>query len=139
MSALGTFAGSCPRGGRSWTLRFAVPAEGATDTLSYSVGSGARMTVNVNPGDSVAIKLTPNATRTREPVDRFVPPEGQGRGRVGPTSVLTTLPLRAVIDQGTEPQILRADVRLALSTIGGESGQCVLVGSSVNAYSYPNS
>jgi hypothetical protein len=54
-------------------------------------------------------------------------------------SVPTTAPLRGVIYQGTEPQTLRADVELALSTLGGESGQCVLVGSNVSAYTYPNS
>ena len=50
----------------------------------------------------------------------------------------TTEPLEALIYQGTEPQTLRADVHMALATIGGESGQCVLVGSTINAYSYPN-
>ena len=50
----------------------------------------------------------------------------------------TTVPLHALIYQGTEPQTLRADVDLALSTIGGESGQCILVGSTVRAYTYPN-
>jgi hypothetical protein len=53
--------------------------------------------------------------------------------------VPTTAPLQIIIYQATEPQTIRADVRLALATIGGESGQCVLVGSSVNAYTYPNS
>jgi len=54
-------------------------------------------------------------------------------------AVPTTAPLQVIIYQGTEPQTLRANVRLALTTIGGESGQCVLVGSTVNAYTYPNS
>jgi hypothetical protein len=44
-----------------------------------------------------------------------------------------------VIYQSTEPQTLLARVKLALSTIGGESGQCILVGSSMSAYTYPNS
>jgi hypothetical protein len=135
LSGLGTFEGRCPRGARSWTLRF-VDDAGATDTVSYRVGTGARRTVNV--GNAITFHLVPDTTRTHEPADRFVPPIGQGRGRANAMSVPTTAPIDAVIYQGTEPQTLRADVHLALSSIGGESGHCVLVGSTVSAYTYPN-
>lgn len=137
VSGLGTFEGRCPRGAHSWTLRFVATAE-ATDTLSYRVGNAARRTVDLDPGRAVTIRLVPNAARTYEPADRFVAPIGQGRGRAAAVRVPTTAPLEAVIYQGTEPQTLRADVDLALSTIGGESGQCILVGSTVRAYTYPN-
>jgi hypothetical protein len=137
LSELGTFEGRCPRGARLWKLRFVVTAE-ATDTLSYRVGTGARRTVNVDPGNAINIHLVPDAGTTHEPADRFVPPIGQGRGLAMATSVPTTAPLHALIYQGTEPQTLRADVDLAFSTIGGESGQCILVGSTVHAYTYPN-
>ncbi len=139
LSGLGTFEGRCPRGARSWTLRFVVDAATATDTLSYRIGTSARRTVNIDPGNAITFHLTPDATKTQEPADRFVPPPGQGRGLATATKVPTTAPLQVIIYQGTEPQTLRADVRLALTAIGGESGQCVLVGSSVNAYTYPNS
>ena len=125
-----------PRGARIWSLRF-VNADQATDTISYRVGTGTSRQVNVEPGGSVAVRLVPNATRTHEPRDRFVPAD-QGRGLAAATSVPTTEPLEALIYQATEPQTLRADVHLALATIGGESGQCVLVGSTINAYTYPN-
>lgn len=138
VSGLGTFEGRCPRGAHTWTLRF-VATGAATDTVSYRVGTGGRRTVNVNPGKSIAIHLVPDATRTHEPANPFVPPIGQGRGRAKAMSVSTTAPIQALIYQGTEPQTLRADVHLALATIGGESGQCVLVGSTINAYTYPNS
>jgi len=115
-----------------------VNVDAATDTVSYRVGTGGRRTVNVDPGSSITFRLVQNTTRTHEPADRFVPPLGQGRGRTAATSVPSTEPLQATIYQGTEPQTLRADIRLALSTIGGESGQCVLVGSTLNAYTYPN-
>jgi hypothetical protein len=137
VSALGVFEGRCPRGARSWTLRFANVDE-ATDTVAYRIGTGPRRTVNIDPGQSIALRLVPGATRTRQPADRFVPPLGQGRGLTQANAVPSTAPLQATIYQGTEPQTLRADVRLALATIGGESGQCVLVGSTVNAYTYPN-
>ena len=137
LSGLGTFEGRCPRAAPSWTLRFVVTAE-ATDTFSYAVGNRVRRTVNVQPGNSIAIDLVPGAVRTHEPADRFVPPIGQGRGVATAVCVPTTAPVHALIYQGTEPQTLRADVDLALSTIGGESGQCVLVGSTVHAYTYPN-
>lgn len=138
LSALGTFEGRCPRGARSWTLRFVNPAN-ATDTFRYQVGPGARRTVNIEPGNSISIRLRPGAATTHEPVDRFVPPPGQGRGRAMAMSVPTTALLHGVIYQGTEPQTLRADVVLALSTLGGESGQCILVGSKLSAFTYPNS
>jgi hypothetical protein len=136
LSGLGTFHGRCPAGARSWAVRFVV--EGASDTLSYRVGTGRRSTVTLDPGSGIAFHLVPKAAKTPEPADRFVPPLGQGRGRSGATSVPTTQPLQVTVYQGTEPQTLRADVRLALATIGGESGQCVLVGSTVAADTYPN-
>ena len=139
LAGLGTFKGRCPRAARSWTLRFVVDNAEANETVSYRVGTGPRRTVNVNPGNAVTFRLVPNATMTHERADRFVPPVGQARGRSKATSVPTTAPLRAVIYQATEPQTLRDDVRLALSTTGGDSGQCVLVGSTVKAYTYPNS
>ncbi len=138
LSGFGTFQGRCPRDARLWTLRFVVDAA-ATDTLSYRIGTSRRRTVNVNPGNTITFHLIPNATRTREPADRFVPPLGQGRGLANAMMVPTTQPLQVIIYQGTEPQTLWADVSLALATIGGESGQCVLVGSTVGAYTYPNS
>lgn len=135
LSGLGTFEGRCPRGARSWTLRF-VNGSGATDTVSYRVGTGSRRTVNV--GNAITFRLVPGSARTHEPADRFAPPIGHGRGRANAMVVPTTAPLDAVIYQGTEPQTLRADIHLALSSIGGESGHCVLVGSTVHAYTYPN-
>jgi hypothetical protein len=117
-------------------LRFILDDEEATETVSYRVGNGARRIVNVNPGHAITIQLVPNVARTHEPA--FVPPIGQPRGRTTATTVPTTAPLEALIYQATEPQTLRADIHLALSTIGGESGRCVLVGSAVNAYTYPN-
>jgi hypothetical protein len=137
LAGLGTFAGLCPRGARSWTLQFLDDGE-ANDTVSYRVGTVARRTVNVGPGHAVAIQLVPEATRTHEPGEGFMPP-GQGHGLSAATAVATTEPIHALVYQATEPQTLRADVHLALATIGGESGECVLVDSTVNAHTYPNS
>jgi hypothetical protein len=136
LSGLGRFEGRCPRGAHSWRLRF-VDDEMASDAVSYRVGDGQRHTVNVNPGHAITIHLVPNATRTREPAIRFVPP-GQGRGRTKAESVPSTEPLGALIYQATEPQTLRATVHLAFTTMGGESGRCALVGSSVHAHTNPN-
>jgi hypothetical protein len=135
LTGLGRLEGRCPRGARSWVLRF-VDDAGAGDAVSYRVGTGARRTVVVDAGKSITVRLVPNATKTHEPA--FVVPKGQPRGRTAATSVATTEPLRALVYQATEPQTLRADVELALTTIAGESGRCVLVGSTVRAYTYPN-
>lgn len=137
LSGLGTFEAGCPRSERSWTLRF-VPDDEATELFSYRIGTGARRTVTLNLGNAITVHLIPNATRTYEPADRFVPPPGQPRGVLKAMSVPTTAPLQALIYQATEPQTLQADVHLALATIGGESRQCVLVGSTVHAWTYLN-
>lgn len=137
LAGLGTFQATCPRGARSWTLRF-VPGAEATELISYRVGGAARRTVTLNPGRAITVQLVPNTTRTHEPADRFVPPPGQARGVLKAMSVSTTAPLQAVIYQATEPQTLQADVQFALATIGGESGQCVLVGNTIHAYTYLN-
>jgi hypothetical protein len=131
VSGIGSFHARCPRGASSWTLRFV--ADLATDTFSYRVGTGPRRTVQINTGTPAVIKLVPDAARTREPPDRFVPFTAQTKA----ASVPTTLPLDALIYQATEPQTLVTDVHLALAAIGGENGQCVLVDSAVRAYAYP--
>jgi hypothetical protein len=96
LSRLGTFGGVRPRVARSWTMRFVVPNDAATDTVSYRVGTATRGTVNVNPGQAITFHLVPNAARTHEPADPFVPRPGQGRGQVMATSVPTTAPRLAV-------------------------------------------
>jgi hypothetical protein len=136
LAGLGTFAGRCPRGANSWTLRFVDDGQ-ATDTVSYRVGTTPRHTVNLGPGNAVALQLAPLAARTHEPAEGFVP-RGQSRGLTAATAVPTTAPIQASIYQATEPQTLRADVHLALATIGGASGQCALVASTVTARTYPN-
>ena len=137
VSGLGSFAGLCPRGARTWMLRF-INSGAATEAVSYRVGAGGRNLRSLKPGGAITIRLLPNVARIHEPADRFIP-RGQGRGLTGATSVPSTAPLNASIYQATEPQTLRADAHLALTTIGGDSGQCVLVGSTVDANTYPNS
>jgi hypothetical protein len=105
--------------------------------MSYRVGTGARHRINIDPGSAVGIHLVPDATRTHEPADRFIPQAGP-HGLANATSVPTTSPLDTVIYQATEPHTLLAVLHLALSSTGGESGQCDLVGSTVHAYTYSN-
>lgn len=128
---VGGFYGRCPRGAPVWTLRFVVPVDSATDAIISKLGGGPVKHASVNPGDSLTFHLVPNSVRTHEPPDRFP--------RLPATTVATTPPLVVEISQGTEPQFLRVDVHLALTTIGGESGQCALAGSSVAARTYLNS
>jgi hypothetical protein len=107
--------------------------------VSYQLGASARRGVNINPGSALTVHLIPNTTKPYEPADRFVPPLGQaGRGLATAVMVPTTAPLQIILYQATEPQTVVADVHLALAATGGESGQCVLVGSSVHAYTYLN-
>ncbi len=129
--AIGRFVGRCPRRARRWTLRFIVPPTSATDTISYTVGDGPVRRVNVNPGAAATFRLVAGTVRTPEPADRISAHPA--------TTVATTPPLNLHISQATEPQFLRVDVRLALATIGGGTGQCVLVGSRIDARTYFNS
>ena len=127
---VGRFFGRCPRAARVWTLRFIVPGDSATDTITSKVGNGPVRRADVNPGGTVTFHLVAGAIRTPEPADRI--------SRHRAKTVATTPPLDVHVSQGTEPQYLRVDVRLALATIGGETGQCVLVGSRVDARTYFN-
>jgi hypothetical protein len=54
------------------------------------------------------------------------------------TTVATTEPLDIHISQATESQFLRLDISLALTAIGGETGQCALAESRVYARTYFN-
>jgi hypothetical protein len=128
---LGGFYGLCPRAASVWTLRFRSPAATATDLLTYTVGSDPVRRVEVNPGDAVSFHLIPNIARVREPAD---PTSGHPA-----TMIATTAPLEVQISQDTEAQLLQVDVRLALTTSGGESGDCALAESWVTARTYPNS
>ena len=135
LSGLGTFEGNCPRGARSWTLRFVVDPD-ATETVSYRVGTkAAERSTSIQATRSPS---TSSPTRQQLVSRHSFRPSPQGRGLTTAMRVPTTAPLQVIVYQATEPRTLRADVHLALSTTGGESGQCVLVGSSVNAYTYPN-
>jgi hypothetical protein len=131
VSTVGGFYGLCPRGAPVWTLRFVATADSATDAIIFKLGNAAAKHVSVNPANALTFRLVPNSARTREPADSFP--------RLAATAVATTPPLDVEISQGTEPQFLRVDVRLALTTIGGESGHCALAGSSLSARTYPTS
>ena len=127
---VGGFYGLCPRGATVWILRF-VAADSATDEIIFKLGNGPAKQASVNPGDTLTFRLVPNSVRTREPADPFP--------RLSATTVATTPPLDVEISQGTEPQFLRVDLDLTLTTIGGESGQCALARSSLSANTYPTS
>jgi hypothetical protein len=126
--AVGGFYGRCVRGARVWTLRFVVPAGGASDVVSSQVGNGPVRRVEVNPGGAAAFHLVPGAVRTPEPADRI--------SRHRATTVATTPPLDVRISQASEAQYVSVAVHLALATVGGATGECVLVGSRVDARTY---
>jgi hypothetical protein len=127
---VGGFYGRCPRGAPAWTLRFVVPAASASEIITSTIGGGSAQRTQVDPGQAATFHLTPSAAHARQPAD---PMSGHRA-----TTVATTQPLDVHISQATEPQSLRLDVHLALTTIGGESGQCALADSRVNARTYDN-
>jgi hypothetical protein len=127
---IGRFYGRCPRGAGAWTLRFVVPDTSASDTITSKVGSGPLRRAQVNPGQAATFRLITNAAHVRQPAD---PMSGHRA-----STVTTTAPLDIHISQATEPQSLRLDIHLALTAIGGETGQCALAESRVNARTYFN-
>jgi hypothetical protein len=127
---IGGFYGRCPRGAAVWTLQFVVPATSASDTITSKIESGPLRRAQVNPGQAATFRLIPNAAHVRQPAD---PMSGHRA-----TTVPTTEPLDIHISQATESQSLRLDVHLALTAIGGETGQCALAASRVNARTYFN-
>lgn len=128
--SIGGFYGRCPRGARVWTLRFVASTTSASDTITSKIGGGPLRRAQVNPGQAATFHLITNAARARQPAD---PMSGHPA-----TTVTTTAPLDIHISQATEAQSLRLDVHLALTAIGGETGQCALAESRVNARAYFN-
>jgi hypothetical protein len=126
---IGGFYGRCPRGGGVWTLQFVTPGS-ASDTITSKIGSGPLRRAQVNPGQAATFRLIPNAAQARQPAD---PMSGHRA-----TTLATTEPLEIHISQATESQSLRLDISLALTAIGGETGQCALAESRVNARTYFN-
>jgi hypothetical protein len=106
------------------------PATGASDTITSKIGSRPLRRAQVNPGQAASFRLIPNAAQARQPAD---PMSGHRA-----TTVATTEPLDIHISQATESQSLRLDISLALTAIGGETGQCALAESRVNARTYFN-
>jgi hypothetical protein len=127
---IGGFYGRCPRGAGVWTLQFVVPATSASDTITSKIGSRPLRRAQVNPGQAATFRLIPNAAHARQPAD---PMSGHRA-----TTVATTEPLDIHISQATESQFLRLDISLALTAIGGETGQCALAESRVYARTYFN-
>jgi hypothetical protein len=127
---IGGFYGRCPRGAGAWTLRFVTPAASASDTITSKLGSGPLRRAQVNPGQAATFRLIPNAAHARQPADTM-----SGHRA---TTLATTEPLDIHISQATESQSLRLDIHLALTAIGGETGQCALADSRINARTYFN-
>lgn len=128
--AVGRFDARCPPAAHEWTLRFIAPADGATDAITSTVRHRRPRRTAVNPGGVATFHLVPGSVPTSEPADRI--------SHHHATTIATTPPLDIHIVQATEPQSVRVDVHLALTTLGGDSGRCALVGSRVDARTYFN-
>jgi hypothetical protein len=124
--AVGRIYGRCAPGARTWTLAF-VAAPGATDKLQYRIGH-VRRTVQLNPGESATLRMRPGTARKAEPADKL---SGQAAA-----TVKTATPVHLIVEQGTEPHIYRVDAALSVAAAVGDTAECALISSSVNATTY---
>lgn len=126
---VGRFDGRCAPGARWWKLRF-VDDTGVDDLVYSALGHGRLRRVDVRPGDALTWRLAPGAYRSHEPADPLTNnPE---------TTVVSTLPLRLTISQGSEPHFFRIDARIALAAAIGDTTNCALVATQLRALSYFN-
>lgn len=126
--AVGRFYGRC---GTSavWKITF-VNDSTASDGVDYRIGSGRRRSVQVDPGRSLTLKLARGRFVSREPADPT--------GRFPAQTIKTTLPVVMYITQGTEPHIFHVKVRFAIAPAIGDTADCALIASTVNAGTYYN-
>jgi hypothetical protein len=127
--ALGRFYGRCAPGEHEWTLQF-VADPAANDVVIYRVGSDHTRRVSVLPRGVLTWHLRPGAFRSRQPSDPVT--------RSPAVTVLTTMPLRLEISQGTEPHTFRVAAQIALAAAIGDTTNCALVSSRLTALTYFN-
>jgi hypothetical protein len=125
--AVGRIYGRCDPGETRWTIKFVNEAL-ATDGVSYRVGTGRPHTSIVNPGQTLVWQLTRGRYTSREPADPV--------SRFPATAIKTTAPLLLDISQGTEPHIYRIQVRLAVAAAIGDTTNCALISSRMDATTY---
>lgn len=130
--AVGRIYGRCKPGDRRWTIEFAAAPNAATDSVTYHIGSARPRTVNINPGNApLTWRLVPGQFTSHEPADpvsSFSP--------LTAAAIKTTQPISIDITQGTEPHIFRVKIRLAVAAAIGDTTNCALISSTVNATTY---
>jgi hypothetical protein len=125
--AVGRIYGRCKPGESRWTIKFVNDAL-ATDEVTYRVGSGRAHSSTVNPSQTLVWNLAPGRFTSHEPADPV--------SRFPAAAIKTTAPVSLDIAQGTEPHIYQVKVRLALAAAIGDTTNCALISSSMDARTY---
>jgi hypothetical protein len=125
--AVGRIYGRCDPGKTRWTIKFVNEAL-ATDGVTYRVGSGRPRSSIVNPGQTLVWQLTRGRYTSHEPADPV--------SRFPATAIKTTAPVSLDISQGTEPHIYRIKIRLAVAAAIGDTTNCALISSRMDATTY---
>jgi hypothetical protein len=125
--ATGRLYGRCQPGEGRFTVEF-IAAPGATDSVTYRVGSARPRTVNLSPGDVLNWRLAPGRYTMREPADPI--------SRSPATTIKTTVPITLTISQGTEPHVFRASMQFTVAAATGGSTNCALIESRLYATTY---
>jgi hypothetical protein len=125
--AVGRIYGRCSPVERRWTIRFVADAN-AGDEVTYRVGSARSHSLEIAPGQALTVRLAPNRSITH------VPPDPVWRS---PAQTLeTTVPVVLDISQGTEIHIYRVQAKLAVDAAIGDTADCALVSTSLDATTY---
>jgi hypothetical protein len=126
--AVGRIYGRCRPGDRRWTIEFA-PDNVATDSVTYRIGSGRPRTVNTRPSQrALTWRLVPDQFNSHEPADPV--------SHFPATTIKTTAPVSLDITQGTEPHIYRVNMRFAVAAAIGDTSNCALISTRLNATTY---
>ncbi|MGI8413592.1 MAG: hypothetical protein ACR2LV_09020 [Solirubrobacteraceae bacterium] len=127
--AVGRIYGRCKPGDRVWTIEFAAAPQTATDSVTYRIGSARPRAVETGPGrETLTWRLVPGRVTSDESADRV--------SGFPATTIKTTQPITIDIRQATEPHVFVVRARLAVAAAIGDTTNCALVSSRVNATTY---
>lgn len=125
--AVGRIYGRCNPGDARWTITF-VNDSPASDGVSSQIGAQRSREHVVNPSQTLAWTLVPGRYISHEPADK--------RTGFAAAAIKTTEPMSLEIRQGTEPHSYKVTIRLTVAAAIGDTTNCALISSSLQAATY---
>jgi len=125
--AVGRIFERCIPGESRWKLKF-INDTPVTDGVTYRVDRTRPRRLNVEPGQALAWNLVPGRYTSYEPADPVT--------HFPAATIKTTAPVSLEIDQGSEPHVYVVEIRFAVAAAIGDTADCALISSSMNATTY---